>query len=80
MVQPLFEPVNTTGKKLKSSDLIKSYIFFFAHEEMTLLSKSDINYVEPEIKEVKLSSGRPLYSDLSQWYRHRISVFHSEHT
>ena len=76
----IFETVNTTGKKLKSSDLIKSYIFFFAHEEMTLLSKSYINYVESEIKELKLSSGKPLYSDLSHWYRHMISVFHSEHT
>ena len=69
----IFETVNTTGKKLKSSDLIKSYIFFFAHEEMTVLSKSYINYVESEIKELKL------YSDLSDWYRHMISVFHSEH-
>ncbi|MGL4617322.1 MAG: DUF262 domain-containing protein, partial [Mycoplasmoidaceae bacterium] len=69
----IFETVNTTGKKLKSSDLIKSYIFFYAHEEMAALSQSYISHVESKIKELKL------YGDLSEWYRHMISVFHSEH-
>ncbi|MGL5640596.1 MAG: DUF262 domain-containing protein [Mycoplasmoidaceae bacterium] len=69
----IFETVNTTGKKLKSSDLIKSYIFFYAHDEMISLSEFYISHVESKINELKL------YNDLSEWYRHMISVFHSEH-
>ncbi|MGL5246439.1 MAG: DUF262 domain-containing protein [Mycoplasmoidaceae bacterium] len=69
----IFEIVNTTGKKLKPSDLIKSYIFFFAHDQMTVLSQSYISHVESKIKELKA------YADLSEWYRHMISIFHSEH-
>ena len=72
----IFETVNTTGKKLKSSDLIKTYIFFFAHGEgIVKLSNLYINCVDDRIKELK-----PYYSDLSDWYRHMISVFGSEHT
>ncbi|MGL4647754.1 MAG: DUF262 domain-containing protein [Mycoplasmoidaceae bacterium] len=69
----IFQTINTSGKKLEESDLIKSYIFFFPTYEVEEYAEIYLKSVESKISKISL------YKNLSDWYRHIDAIMDKKH-